>query len=80
MVEQGEPVYQEIGELLKEKKRKRGKKTERDGGVGEVKEDGEEAEPAWAPKPSVIYSTISAKEVARFVPCTQALVVRPGES
>ena len=27
-----------------------------------------EQEPAWAPKPSLIYGVITAKEVARYVP------------
>ena len=54
---QEEPVYQEIKEVraAKEQKQKQ-KKTI-------IKE-----EPAWAPKPTIVYGVITAKERAKYIP------------
>ena len=58
-------MYQEIGELQKQKKKLH-------------KESQKEfhEEPSWAPAPAVVYGLITAKEVARYVP-SHSLLVRP---
>ena len=60
-----EPVYQEIEELQKQKKKLH----------KESKKEFYE-EPSWAPTPPVVYGLITAKEVARYVP-PNSLLVRP---
>ena len=59
-----EPVYQEIEELHKQKKKLQ-KESQK-----ELHE-----EPSWAPAP-VVYGLITAKEVARYVP-PDSVMVRP---
>ena len=58
-----EPVYQEIGHSKE--------------GDNKRKVEEKEVEPNWAPKPNVVYGMITAKEVARYIPCNQTMVVRP---
>ena len=52
---QEEPVYQEIKEVRAAKEQKQ-KKTI-------IME-----EPAWAPKPTIVYGVITAKERAKYIP------------
>ena len=58
-----EPVYQEIWELQKQKKKLQNE--------SQKEFDGE---PSWAPAPSVVYGLITAKEVARYFPPNSGLV------
>jgi len=60
---QEEPVYQEIKEVRAAMQMQKKKKTD-------IKE-----EPAWAPKPTIVYGVITAKERAKYIPpCS---LVRP---
>ena len=62
-----EPIYQEIVGSQKQKKSS--------SSYMEFQQVLDE-EPSWAPKPSVVYGLITAKEVARYVP-PQSVLVRP---
>jgi len=53
---QEEPVYQEIKEVRAAMQKHKQKKTS-------IKE-----EPAWAPKPTIVYGVITAKERAKYIP------------
>ena len=60
-----EPVYQEIGELQKQKKK-----------LQKESQKEFDEEPSWAPAPAVVYGLITAKEVARYFP-PDSVMVRP---
>ena len=58
-----EPVYQEIGELQKQKKK-----------LQKESQKEFDEEPSWAPAPAVMYGLITAKEVARYFPPDSVMV------